>query len=210
MAKKKKQEKKIFAEYNCETIEELELDCLRKYLRNEQKDKYKTKVNFFTELIDRNSKNGTIISEIKETQWRITNYSVLLNVAAVGAIQLSKDLNTSLTYKIVLTIIIAIINVLIYFVSFRMMEKTEEDLDFYRQHSRVNEDMLNITTGLQNLANRIVSSRRPDLAPKHDFDESALQNRKIFSKWLFRIILGAGIVSFVISAALLWVGLIGE
>jgi uncharacterized protein with PQ loop repeat len=180
------------------------LALLRKHLKTAAGGSYHTVGTYFTEILDRNDKNAQVIGQIKDLQWRIVNYCVLLYVAIVGAVQLTKGTFTNLPNCIVAAVVSFVSMVLIYYVARRMMDKTVEDLAFYREHSRVNEEMLSITSGLQLLANEVVSSRRPDLRNKHEFSYSADQNSKVFTNWLGRIMVGAGIVALAVSQVLIW------
>lgn len=180
------------------------LAALRRHLKSGAGDAFQTKGNFLSEILDRNEKNAEIIAQTKATQWKIRNYAILLYVAVVGAIRLTNALNNTWAYEVALSAVTAVLIVLIYVVARRMMDKTEEDLAFYRAHSRVNEDMLNATTGTQKLANAVVSARNPEFAEKHDFSESAKSNRKVFSIWLYRILLGAGVIAMAVAEAMIW------
>jgi hypothetical protein len=177
---------------------------LRKHLKTGTTDTYQTKDNYFNEILDRNEKNAKLISETKATQWKIINYSILMYIAVNGAVQLTRALAGDLEYRIILSAVTALLLVLIYFVARRMMDKTEEDLSFYREHSKINEDMLNMTTGLQRLANEVVSARRPDLAEKHGFAFCAMQNQKIFTTWLYRVLAGSGVMALAVAELLIW------
>ncbi len=178
---------------------------LRKHLKTGTAGSYHTVGMYFTEILDRNEKNAQIIAQIKDMQWRIVNYCILLYVAIVGAVQLTKGIFTNLLNFIVATAVASISTMLIYYVARRMIDKTVEDLAFYREHSKINEEMLSITTGLQLLANEVVSSRHPELRNKHNFSYSADQNSKVFTHWLERIMVGAGIVAVAVSQILIWV-----
>ncbi len=181
------------------------LAALRRHLKSGTGDAFQTKGNFLSEILDRNEKNAQIIAEAKATQWKIMNYSILLYVAVVGAVRLTNALNNTWLYEGILSVVAALLIALIYLVARRMMDKTEQDLAFYRAHSRVNEDMLNITTGTQKLANDVVSARNPVFAEKHDFSESAESNRRVFTIWLYRILLGAGVIAVAVAEAMIWI-----
>jgi len=184
------------------------LTLLRKHLKAAAGGRYHTTGNYFAEILDRNEKNAQIIAEIKDVQWRITNYCILLYVAVAGAVQLTKGMSRDWLYYLVSALIAVVSIGLVYYVARRMMDKTVGDLAFYREHSRVNEEMLNMTTGLQQLANELVSRRRPDMRNKHDFSYSADQNSTVFTEWLRRIMIGAGIVALAVTQVLIWAPMI--
>jgi hypothetical protein len=184
--------------------EEQALASMRKYLKSSPGEAYQTKGNILAQIMDRNSKNVTLIAETKLTQWRIVNYSILLFAAIAGSIRLITPLSLLVGYKICLSIGAAVIMTLAFYVARKMMDKVNEDFDLYRQHSKLNEEMLCLTVGMPAVAIAVVSARRPDLAPKHDFSQSAQQNRAVFSDWLDRIIAGSGIVALVVAQLIVW------
>jgi hypothetical protein len=181
---------------------------LRRHLKSGTGSPYQSKPNYLTAIFDLNNNNTKMISEIKFIQWRIINYSILLFIAVIGALQITNALFSTIVFKFIITSCIAISLSLIYFVAIRMMNKTNEDLDFYREHSKLNEEMLDVTLGLPNLINNVVSSRRPEFKAKHDFEISAFDNRMTFTIWLYRILAGSFILSFLVSVSIIWLNIL--
>jgi hypothetical protein len=177
---------------------------LGRHLKSAVGDPYNNRQNYLTVIMDRNTKTVDLIAQIKVTQWRVVNYAVLLVIAVTGAVQLVRMLIHTDWYKIALSAFSIVTIALVYIVAKTMMDKIESDLAFCREHTKLNEEMMNLTTGIQLLANRVVSLRKKDLAPKHNFEVSALENRNAFTIWLYAIILGSSVVACLVSQLLIW------
>jgi hypothetical protein len=151
------------------------------------------------------SSNARIISEAKQTQWRVANYTILLIAAAVGATRMLPIDKMPLWSKHLASLSVFAILGLILLVSVGMLRKTMEDLSFYRAHSKLNEELLNLATGLQCHSNAVVSARHPDMAAKHDFSISAKQNQSVFERWIQGVVIGASITAMIVTQVLIWV-----
>ena len=177
---------------------------LSKHLKSAIGDPYNTRQNYLAVLLDRNTKNVELIAQVKVTQWRVVNYAVLMVVAVTGAVQLVRDLIHADWYRIAVAAVAALSIILIYLVARLMMDKIESDLAFYREHSRLNEEMLNLTIGIQRLANHVVSLRKKALGVRHDFERSAEENRGVFTRWLYAIVAGSSVIALLVSQLLIW------
>jgi len=180
------------------------LAILRKHLKSGIGERYESRTNYLKVILDGNSKNVEIIAQAKETQWRVLNYAILLLIAVTGAVQLIRALLPGDIYKAVVGASAAVCIALIYYAARKMIAKISDDLAFYREHRRINEEMLNITVGIQTLANKVVSSRREALTSKHDFSFSAEENRLIFTKWVNHITTGSAVVALIVYELLVW------
>jgi hypothetical protein len=182
------------------------LAALRKHLKSGIGERYESRTNYLTVILDRNTKNVQIIARAKDTQWKVVICALLLFIAIAAAVQLTHRLMAGLVYETIVGAGAAIGVALIWYVARNMMVTIEHDLAFYREHGRLNDEMLNMTVGIQALASKVVSTRREALSSRHDFSSGAEDNRLTFTPWLNGIIGGAAIAALLVCQLIIWIG----
>ena len=183
------------------------LELLRKHLKSGIGERYESRTNYLRIIMDRNTKNVELIAQVKDTQWKVAYYAILLFAAVTGAVQLIRALLPGdIWWRAIAGAAVAVSIAMVYYAARKMMAKISDDLVFFREHSKLNEEMLNITVGIHALANKVVSSRREALQSKHDFSFSAEENKLIFSDWINGITAGSAIVALIVCELLVWAG----
>ena len=138
------------------------------------------------ELSDKMSALAEIVSEVKQVQWRITNYSLLLFAATVGVAKLLGPSVSRTPWQIVVSAVFSFPILLVAVVALGMLAKTERDLGYYREHSKLAEELIDDLTGILEVSNQIVVAEHPEFAQRPDYAHSAQENRKVFTRW-FRV-----------------------
>ena len=184
------------------------LAALRKHLKSGIGERYESRTNYLKVILDRTTKNAELIAQAKDSQWRVVNNAILLFIAVTGAVQLTRTLAPGIVYKAVIGAAAAISIALIYYVARKMMGKIGDDVAFYREHGKLNEEMLNMTVGIQTLANKVVITRNEALSSKHDFFFGAEENRLTFTSWMNRITMGSAIAALAVCELLIWSSMI--
>jgi hypothetical protein len=173
--------------------------ALRKHLKSGTGIPYPVKSNYLTEIFARRDANVKRISEAKRTQWRIASFSLLLIVAVTGAVLITRHLAQALAYTVAFSAVAALAIALICWVARKMLDITEADLRFYREHGKLNEEMLNTTLGIDKLAAAVVSARQPEFEDRRSFGNGAA-----LAGWLYGSIVGAAVIAFAVSELLIW------
>lgn len=180
------------------------LAALRKHLKSGIGERYESRTNYLKVILDRNTKNVQIIAQARDTQWRVMIHAILLFIASTGAVQLTRLLMPGIIYKAIVGAAAAIGIALIYYAARRMMGRIRDDIALYREHGKLNEEMLNMTVGIQTLANKVVSSRKDVLSSRHDFTFSTEENQLTFARWMNRVMAGSAIAALLVSELLVW------
>jgi hypothetical protein len=201
----KKEREKQGKLVNDEYTKEYHLEAVEKIIENSKKsDFYKAEI-IHRELLNRGDGLAKIISEIKAVQWKIVNYAVLLFAAIIGIFKIIKlSYNDNCTLVIQITIYLLLICAVIWF-SIRMFNKTEKDFEYYREHSRLNEQLLRETTGILYHAIEYIRMKNKNLRDRPDFKKSAIENRDIYSKSFYIIIIVSGILSILLVYYLIFI-----
>jgi glucan phosphoethanolaminetransferase (alkaline phosphatase superfamily) len=178
--------------------------ALSKHLKSGVGEPYSTRKNYLKVLMDLNTKNVELIAQAKAVQWRLVSYAVVLVIAVTAAVQLARNLLNDDWYRIAISAGCLVAIAFVYVVARTMLEKVETDLALYREHSKLNEEMLNLTIGIHKLANRVISLRGQALSSKHDFDYSVQESRRTFTLWLHAIVTGSTIIALAVCQLLIW------
>jgi hypothetical protein len=183
------------------------LELLRKHLKSGIGERYESRTNYLKVVMDRSTKNVELVAQVKETQWRVAYYAILLFAAVTGAVQLMRPLLPGdIWWRAIAGAVAAASLVLVLYAARKMMAKIWDDLVFLREHGKLNEEMLNITVGIHALANKVVSSRREALQSKHDFSFSSEESRLIFTTWINGVTTGSFILALIVCELLVWIG----
>ncbi|MGO9308057.1 MAG: hypothetical protein ACLQDL_03425 [Spirochaetia bacterium] len=183
------------------------LELLRKHLKSGIGERYESRTNYLAVIMDRNTKNVALIAQLKDTQWRVAYYAILLFAAVTGAVQLVRALvPEDIWWRAIAGAAAAVSLFLVFYASKKMMDKIVDDLALLREHSKLNEEMLNITVGIHILANKVVSSRREALQGRHDFSLSAEENRLIFANGIHAVMTGSFVFALIVCQLLVWTG----
>jgi hypothetical protein len=180
------------------------LAALRKHLKSGIGERYESRTSYLKVILDRATKNVEIIAQAKDTQWRVINVVILLLAAVTAAVQLTHLLWPGIIYRAVVGAAAAVGIALIYYAGRKMMGNINGDIAFYREHGKLNEEMLNMTVGIPTLANKVVMSRNEALSSKHGFFFTAEENRLTFANWMNRIAAGAAIAALAVCEMLVW------
>jgi hypothetical protein len=178
--------------------------ALSKHLKSGVGEPYNSRKNHLKVLMDRNTKNVELIAQAKVVQWRLVGYAIVLFIAMTLAVQLVRNLLNDDWYRIAIAAGCFASIAFAYVVAKMMMDKVEVDLALYREHSKLNEEMLNLTIGIPKLASRVVSLRGQALSSKHDFDYSAQENRRSFTLWLYALVAGSATIALAVCQLLIW------
>ncbi len=189
---------------NEKTTSSAVIAALRKQLKSAVGEPYQTKANYLHVVMAIDEKNFSMVSELRTFQWRIVTYTVALYVAIAGAVQLVKGTFVSDLYKACLSGGVAVCIVLIYVAAKNMLDKIEEDWRVCREHRKLNDEMNNMTIGIEVLAKRIVTLRERELRRDQDFTYNAEESRKVLTEWLYRSVFGVGIVALAVCGLLIW------
>jgi hypothetical protein len=157
-------------------------------------------------ILDIHTKNADLIAQAKDTQWRVQSFAILLFVVVTGAVQLTRALWSGNIYRTVLGAGAAVCVGVIYYAARKIMGRVNDELIFYREYSKINEEMLNITVGIHALANKAVSSRREALSGIRDFAVTPEENRAEFTLWMYRLLAGSAFLAFLVCELLVWAG----
>ncbi len=182
------------------------LELLRKHLKSGIGERYESRTNYLKVIMDRNTKNVEIIAQVKETQWRVAYYAILLFAAVTGAVQLIRASLQEDIWRVIAGAAAALGIALVYYAARKMMARIGNDLAFFREHGKLNEEMLNVTVGIHALANKVVSSRREALQSRHDFSFSFEESRLIFADWINGITAGSAVAALIVCEILVWAG----
>jgi hypothetical protein len=177
---------------------------LRKHLKSGTGSPYQAKPNFITAILDRDGKTEAAASENKALQWRIMGLAVALFFAVTAAVALTHSLSATLLFKGILSGCAAVSLALVLVAAIAMLDRTRMDLDFIREHGKLNEEMLNLTLGLQKLVNDTVASRRPEFRIRCDYAGNAYMERKAVIPWLYGICSGSFAFALLVCGALIW------
>jgi hypothetical protein len=178
--------------------------AVRKHLKSGTGDPYTARNNLLAGILDRNRRNEKLVAEAKRTQWRIANLSLLLSVAVTGGVLVSRHLLPAIWYTAALSAAAAVAFVLICWMARRMLDRTVEDLRYYREHARLNEEMLTMTVGIEKLATAVISARQPDFEGRRFFLNAAGRDKAGFAGWLYGMIVGTAVTAFAVSQVLAW------
>jgi hypothetical protein len=157
-----------------------------------------------SEISDKIHEIARVISEVKNVQWRITNYAVLLSAATIGLAKLFDYTEMEWCLRLLLSAVAISIVASIIGIALRMLAKSEKDLGYYRAHSKLAEECLDRLTSLLTLSNEIVVSEDSSFLRKPDFTYSARENRVIFSVWFFVVVCLVGVFSALADVYLIW------
>ncbi len=183
------------------------LEVLRKHLKSGIGERYESRTNYLKVIMDRNTKNVELVAQVKETQWRVAYYAILLFIAVTGAVQLIRALlPADIWWRAIAGAAAALSLALVFYAGQKMMAKIGGDLALLREHGKLNEEMLNITVGIHLLASRVVSSRREALQSRHDFSLGAEEDRLIFTNWIQGITTGSFLFALIVCELLIWIG----
>jgi hypothetical protein len=176
------------------------LAALRKHLKSGIGERYESRTNYLGVILDRVTKNVEIIARARDSQWRVIHGAILLLVAVTAAVQLMHALVPGIMYRAVVGAAAAVGIALIYATGRNMMEKINGDIAFYREHGKLNEEMLNMTVGIPTLANKVITSRNEALSSRHDTSFSAEESRLTFTRWMNRTMAGAAVAALAAPA----------
>ena len=127
----------------------------------------------FLEIINKKESLNKIVSEIKNIQWRIANYSILLFGVLFG---IAKILNIkTFQFAVVEYLVLGVLSVLIWFFAMNMLLKTTMDLRYYRKHMELNEIIEDELTGLVFRSNDLVNELL-DNDKRSKFNNSSKEN----------------------------------
>ena len=163
-----------------------------------------TKRILHSEISDKVYAIAQVVSEVKNVQWRITNYAVLLSAATIGLAKVFDYTKMDWCVRLILSAVAFSVVATIIGIALRMLAKAEKDLGYYRAHSKLAEECLNRLTSLLTLSNEIVISEDSSFLRKPDFTYSARENRAIFSVWFFVIVGLSGAFSALADIYLIW------
>jgi hypothetical protein len=163
-----------------------------------------TKRILHSEISDKIHEIARVVSEVKNVQWRITNYAVLLSAATIGLAKVFDYTKMGWCLRLFLSAVALSVVATIIGIALGMLAKTEKDLGYYRAHSKLAEECLNRLTSLLTLSNEIVVSEESSFLRKPDFTYSARENRVIFSVWFFVIVCLSGAFSGLVDIYLIW------
>ena len=175
------------------------LAALRKQLKSATGAPYQLKSSYLTDIFERRDANVKRMSEAKRTQWRIANCSILLAAAVTGAVLVTRHLSSTIAYTASIAAAAAVSMALICWAARKMLDATEEDLRFYGEHARLNEDMLNATLGIDKLAAAVVAARQPAFE-----DRRSSWNGAALAGWLYGMVVAAAVIAFAASELLIW------
>jgi hypothetical protein len=180
------------------------LAALRKHLKSGVGERYESRTSYLRVILDRNTKNFEIIAHARDSQWRVINGVILLLAAVTAAVQLTHQLWPGIVFKAVVGAASAAGILLIYSAGRKMMGSINSDIAFYREHGKLNEEMLNMTVGIHALANKVVAARNEALSSRHDVFFTAEENRLTFTSWMNRIMTGTAIAALAVCEMLVW------
>jgi hypothetical protein len=181
---------------------ELALATLRKHLKTGAGAPYNARANFVAELIARADATAKAVAFARTTQWRVTAVALSLSAALTAAVQLSRHLVDHIAYRAGLSAVAIVAVVLLLVAARRMMDRTEADLAWHREQGKVNDEMLGATLGTAKLAESLASARKPELEDRRLYGEE--EDHRAFAALLYRLVVGAGVLAAVVSAALAW------
>jgi hypothetical protein len=181
------------------------LGILRKHLKSAIGERYESRTNYLNAILDRNTKNLEQIARAEDTQWKTANRALILYIAIVAAVQLTRTLMTGYVSKAVLGTAAAIGILLVFLAALRMLRTVQSDLALYQETGRLNEEMLNMTVGINALASRVISSRREALSGKHELMHRAGESRSIVVRWTQRMTAGCAVAACAVCELLIWI-----
>lgn len=173
-------------------------------LKNTDRSGYHTPDIVHRELLFRSDSLATIISEIKNVQWKVTNYSVVLSAALVGVCRLLELDFTNKCLLVIPTLIFGALIGLLLWYSLRMIGKTQVDLLYYRAHMKLNEFLLGKSTAIAHFANEYIKVENEALRDRPDFAKSARANYIYFTNPFYVVISISGIIASGVIGYLLW------
>jgi hypothetical protein len=176
--------------------------ALRKHLKTGTGAPYNQRGNYVAEMLARSAANAASVAQVKATQWRVACGAILLSAAVAAAVQLSRHLLDSLVYRAVLTGVAALAIALVCWAAKKMMDRTAGDLGYYREHAKLNEEMLNLTLGIGKLAAGVVAARRPEMEDRRPYGGEE-DNRSV-TRLLYGLVIGAAVLAAGLSALLAW------
>jgi hypothetical protein len=180
------------------------LEELKASVRRIPQPRYRTAPLLHAELLHRDRENALIIARIKEVQWRIMYYSLLL-YAAVASLPTLGGLNACPTgWKALFTTIEVVLLAAIAYVTVAMIRKTEDDLSLYREYSRINDTLLSVMTGIQSAAAEVIERGHPEKRGSSDYEKSSWRNRAVFTRWFYTIAVLGGLIACAVGVFRLW------
>jgi hypothetical protein len=191
-------------DYDRASADEL-MERLKRHIQKPGNSGYVIPSILHAELLQRSRDFTEIISSIKNVQWRIVNYAVLLDAALAGIPSIIGVGAAPDTIKISVTIVLGFLNAFVLWVAARMMIKTEADLAFYRAHGRNNDILLDATTGIQHAAAVIIERTKKEFRGTSDYEIASRRNRQTFTVWFYVTLGASAAVSAAIMAGLTWV-----
>jgi len=180
------------------------LGILRKHLKSAVGERYESRTNFLQVILERSMQNRDQIARAEEMLWKTANRAFLLFAAATAAVLLTRALMPGYIYKVILGAAAAAAILLAFLASRKMLQTIQSDLALYQETGKLNEEMLNMTIGINALASKVISSRREALSSRHEPMYSAAESRSISVRWTGRAIAGCAAAACAVCEVLVW------
>jgi hypothetical protein len=174
--------------------------ALRKHLKSGTGAPYTDRRNYVTDVLARTAANAQALSQAKTAQWRITACALPLLAAVAAAVQLSRHLVDSLAYRAALAAVALAALALCCWVAKKLMNRTLADMSYCRENGKLNEEMLNLATGIGRLAAAVVAARRPELEDRRPWGEE--EDNRAVARLQYALVVGAAVIAAGLSALL--------
>jgi len=146
--------------------------------------------------LDNDVKN---IAAQKDTQWRIVNYSLLIDAALITSLTF---FSSPSLWKVIYTKAIWIVALFVSIIATRMLSKTHGDLEYHRRCAADHKALKNIITGLHKTVEEHIVEKHAYLKDKPDDEKNARENENYFQIWFIPIVWIAFAVTVFLSLVL--------
>ena len=180
------------------------LGNLRKHLKSAIGERYESRTNYLRAILERNTRNLDLAARAEEMQWKTANRALLLFAAVTAAAQLTRALMTGYVYKAVLGAAAGAAILFVFLASRTMLRTIQSDLAMYQETGRLNEEMLNMTLGINALAGKVISSRQEAMSSRHEPAYSAGESKSIFNRWAGRVTVCCAAAACAVCELLIW------